>query len=828
MASRFADHPQSVAAQVRLISHADPALLLRSLEACRPGLGRRVFQPSPSGQWLVSRPQLELAARDDGVEPQLSLQLAHLVDALRHLGRHSETEVPFSSARWQSVTTGRTLRTSHGCVENAGFFSPLSTVSKTITHILSKVINIRCQARKFSTVTKKYIQGNDEVSHLMSAQLRQLIVCSLLGNYEHVPPSSRLSEPARSELQQLISSQQLHRWYRVKLQSKKSHTQPKWTWVCKIESSPVGRDFVLDLIQHCPLVVTNALRDFLVHVIRHDSTMLKHLDQLMRLERFTSIVNDAMTKVRRFVSMLLPHRSSCLRLTMSSSPTSPVPAAVRAQCLASLEASTDGSHKRMLDCSYRRPDLHVDQFLLALLKNSPMVQLPASLRQLSQDQQLDAREAASIDALCLQLGTARTAAERAKAMRLLAAQPDAEAKACGSAEYKALDFVTPQQLLELQQLIMKLRPNETHIMSRIVPWLQYFGVGQPVLAYVLTQFGHFHQSSLSTEKLKKRFGVLRSRQPHAYNLLQLSALLVRDVHKHNVTYQLPMHIVRHQMLACQSSIAGVDQSAANALLSSLLQYVFCSVCGTVYSLLRDYKSVYRKAYQHGLRDVSRSYCSGKIYCRRGRVTPHGSCDAQPLKQMLMLGKLLLTSGKLVMLCPQAGCCAPMVVDSERCVFNSKGVACKDCSDLLLSEPQGYAELKLKYRPHRIEVATASKSSITVEELPDAGDMPEPKPKPRPLDCVQCDVCSKWLESLVGMVIVRPDLHLCTANCAKPHVVQQLHDAMRQRPSSTKAELLQLIHALRGRRHDERTEAAAESQRHSLARSKQRNRSKRKR
>lgn len=115
-------------------------------------------------------------------QTQDRMQYCHIYDSFRHVPMHVRF-VKKSHRRMDQVVTSLTLPVEHERVLEAGFFSALNTVKLPMTHIISKVINIRCQARKFSTVTLKLI--NNKNNPEMPSQMRYLLLCSLLGNYAH-------------------------------------------------------------------------------------------------------------------------------------------------------------------------------------------------------------------------------------------------------------------------------------------------------------------------------------------------------------------------------------------------------------------------------------------------------------------------------------------------------------------------------------------------------------------------------------------------------------------------------------------------------------------
>lgn len=175
------------------------------------------------------------------------------------------------------------------------------------------------------------------------------------------------------------------------------------------------------------------------------------------------------------------------------------------------------------------------------------------------------------------------------------------------------NYISNQQIKALRDLIPRLKPLETGIITRIVPWFKYFGIDHQTIDFILDKVEHYHNSTLSTEQLKKHFANLRLYQPHAYNLIQICADMIRDVHKHCITLDLPYHLFYNQIKASQSRMPQL--SVDTSILNNSIHFVYCSICGLIYSLVMDWHSVYKQSYTHGLRDVFVEYTTDKIYCR---------------------------------------------------------------------------------------------------------------------------------------------------------------------------------------------------------------------
>lgn len=569
------------------------------------------------------------------------LTACHVFDSIQHVPL-CKRYVPWTEARYSQVVTGLTLPIEHDRVLEAGFFSALNTVKRPMTHVLSKVINIRCQARKFSTVTVKLIRADRE----MSSQLRHLLLCSLLGNFPHC--SSTLSGVARSAVYSAF-----------------------------LADNARADALFEKLIQNCSLFVINALRDFLIYVIEDESALRQRLLHLMHLERFTTIVNEHMDRVRLYFDRMLRIRTSALTICLNSDNEF-----ASRTVYFDLNKLMSGSHASILKISYRRPNLDIHQFLMGMRKRYPLVPV-AAVHDTEHTEHAEHTEDEEED--------------------------DADVDPDEASE--VLDdpsrYASPNQFKALQDVLVRIDPLQTGALTRVTEFLAYFGVPPAVVEHIQTHIQHYHYSSISTEQLKLKFGSLQQQHPHAYNLLQIASELIKQFNKHHITLDLPAHLMLNQMQAARERVG--LRTNPRLILRSALQFVYCDVCRMVYSLLRDWKSVYKTSYKLGLRDAVVSYIDDSVYCKRTKVNRRGECQAQPLRQINILGKVLMFQGKLIMLCPQQACCAPMVVDSTLCEFTERGIACKDCTEKMQAAPGPLKQLEKRFpcvdwadesKPHR--------------------------------------------------------------------------------------------------------------------------------
>jgi hypothetical protein len=247
-----------------------------------------------------------------------------------------------------------------------------------MTILLSKVLNCRCQGRKYGAVAEKQLfptpsetqryerlvaDPGDPVGrrfvqsyqryHVHQFQFQQVVLCGLLGGYEHCDPASRPDGPTRDRLYELMHAQ--------------SHAARVW---------------MQSLLHGCPALVVWCVRDYLVHALRDNPALLSQVGELMLFDRFQVLVGQAMSTVRRYVQQNLPHAWSVMSQhappsqlcrCMDDPPNTPKgqPKPPRTPCMHEGVRWFDEVttlllpyHQALLDNAYRKPDSGILSFLV--------------------------------------------------------------------------------------------------------------------------------------------------------------------------------------------------------------------------------------------------------------------------------------------------------------------------------------------------------------------------------------------------------------------------------------------------------------------------------
>jgi hypothetical protein len=566
---------------------------------------------------VFDRLRCEALMRDAAVDPYLSWACAQASDALRAQSR-SGLEGRYCGvpdAQFKTVVNFVTLPNLHSDVQGLSYFSELSSLKDTTQYLLSKTLNQRCQSRKIGDVSMRCFDASPEIA----LQLKRIVLCALLGNYETSCATTRPRAECRARLYEIMYDRHahFHGWFKSLL----------------IDGSTI--------VLYC-------LREYLIFAIQDNPGMCAHLQELMRLAEFSAITAHAMNTIRAYVDRNLFEPLSLLSQSVCEGAER-----VALPWCAGLEAELANCQKAVLGISYRRPKRHLFQCFDTVRKKLSLV--------------VNTRLAALVDS-----GAAHAAAEIAS----FASESGGDADAKQDASLSL--FVSDVQLRELNALLSFILPYScADVLKDFLPWLEHFGVSRAVIDYTLSlNMAVGTDEVLSDEKLRKRLLYLREHQPHAYNLIQVVTRMISDRQRIKTLSTLPLHYWRNQIEAIQGrfGVAGTE-----CLLESMIYFVYCEVCGTVYSLLRDFHSVYKQSYTYGYRDAVVDYQTDDIYCKNDKSNHMGTCASAPLTYVLLLGQVIQYQNKTILLCPQLGCGMPMVLDPAYCAFNERGVACCDCT-----------------------------------------------------------------------------------------------------------------------------------------------------
>ncbi len=159
-------------------------------------------------------------ACDPSVDKETSLLMSNVIDASRYSVLSSVRYVKFKDLNFNDIITSQTMPELHSSVMNMSFYAASSETKNAMTHLFNKCGPIPCQLRMFPDVASGYLdesivaklekslksikltkKGKKKMEEkiklrlrkvrLTNQNIRQILLCSLLGNYEHCDPVTR-------------------------------------------------------------------------------------------------------------------------------------------------------------------------------------------------------------------------------------------------------------------------------------------------------------------------------------------------------------------------------------------------------------------------------------------------------------------------------------------------------------------------------------------------------------------------------------------------------------------------------------------------------------
>lgn len=620
-----------------------------------------IVTPSPAGGVgeLYDREAALALLRHPTPLPDTSYACARLLDALRHLPA-AQRLASAADARWGRVASAFSIDPglTHA-VGRISFFSDIADVRDPLASLLSKVLNSRCQSRKYGTVADKALfagaAATDARAGARRAILRHALLAALLGN---LPTASSFVQgtEARSALYDLLEG-------------------------------PLADSFLQSVLHGCPAAAVWAVRELLVHLLVDQPALLDIVSSAIHFERFRELTAAAMAVVRRYLSVHLTRAWSALgqaaRLTepvhctcLCSRRNRQVAPAQR--CLHTSPARAGGwllelaqqlqpFHEPMLNIAYRKPDTSALTFLTGVdvRERAPLVPIPGPPEAPSgaatepepadEEEEIDALMASmsvQVDARALLQSCAEARARREAAARAEQADGAVLANAERYLSRAHLDCVSAlaAEAPSLEELLASYRFHAGEL-----------GMSVQVIEDMLALLAH-HRNGTQTKQQRVRACVALQRlHPHAYNVLQLSVEFMREHRRRDprVVGVLPREAMARQVAELERrwGTPGAVEATAACLHA-------CQVCGKVHSNVRDPRSSYQRYYRHGLRDALKDYETGLVYCRRGKVSFRGACRDVPLAAIPLIGLRVALGDRCYQLCVRCACI--MVPDREAC------------------------------------------------------------------------------------------------------------------------------------------------------------------
>jgi hypothetical protein len=567
----------------------------------------------------VSLDACEMAYRNTELSPALSLAATLVLDAARSL-EEGVRFVEWDKLDWKLPLSVLSLP----CLQQEVFrmaFCSAMTQKSHIVYLFSKTILQRCMTRKFGGVCVRTFKESPQTCEVV----KLIVLACLLGNYEHSKADTRPEPRVRDKLYDLLLDNQ-HR--------------------------PEHHEWFITLVTTCPYLVEFAIRDFVSFHIRDDPAFARHVACLFDLDNFYLVVSKTTEMIRTRVA---------LHFTLGT-PTD--------QMCTDLTSALQPFHTALLALSYRLPKTRAD--LLTAL-TSMRESLPISRKQ---DEPTatssEKNEEEDFDKIQEQLGVINI---KGGEQTLLARDEDeVPVKAEPSVLKVAREVLGDDRFDRLDEWVRTIAPTRRDAVPCLVSLFPLIGVKVASANKILHLIEEFRIGSMNVHALRQ-LKLVREEDPLAYDVLQIMVDLIKQHTRVVLVGRLPAHVIEGQFKAVQNQFKQLVDSQYAVM--DAFDFVWCSVCDALYSMVREFKSSFKKTYRHGLRDAIVDYDTDTCWCWRGKENHIGKCREVPLVRISLFGVMLRHGGRTVALCP--GCAGQMILETELCVFTEYGPVCSMCT-----------------------------------------------------------------------------------------------------------------------------------------------------
>ena len=165
----------------------------------------------------------------------------------------------------------------------------------------------------------------------------------------------------------------------------------------------------------------------------------------------------------------------------------------------------------------------------------------------------------------------------------------------------AQSMIGEARLQRLQSIIQIAAVTRDDCLQLVVNLFPLFGVEVCHARLLLGTLNEYRLGCINDCALPLHLKMIRTASRLAYDMLQISVDLIKHYSRVKLIRKLPAHMIEGQMLAAQNAIPGLAKTEYGLYDSS--EFVWCSICGAVYSMVRESKSNWKKVYKYGLRDV---------------------------------------------------------------------------------------------------------------------------------------------------------------------------------------------------------------------------------
>jgi hypothetical protein len=227
-----------------------------------------------------------------------------------------------------------------------------------------------------------------------------------------------------------------------------------------------------------------------------------------------------------------------------------------------------------------------------------------------------------------------------------------------------------------------------------------------------------------------RLKPIREHFSYTYNLYQ-AAMSMWNMGYVMVTEQLPLSTMISQMRAIAQRYRLQPYGCMDipkALPKRACRFMWCQVCGTIYSIVQKKVKEGKTVYTHGFQNPCVDLLRGTLHCRLPITVGSDNCADHVLKDVDALGKVVsLRKNVAIMMCPQPGCGIFFPINTYTTMWNEHGPSCNVCAETARS------------RRHLVPkfIIDLTQESIRPSGAPLNYDLREGAMIPPPKQCFKC-------------------------------------------------------------------------------------------
>jgi hypothetical protein len=613
-----------------------------------------------------------------------------------------ERYLPWDAFRPRRVTNNVTIPDLSNYIYSLSYKRSLSTQKSKLCYLLSKVLNEKCQARKFSSVFLDCY----EPKHNIAKYIKSIVLCGLLGAYPTSPASSRPRPEVRKKLYELISNcsyipvqanfsksegeEEQKRRHRMHAQRKDGICK-----VCMVDSphgGPQAEQWFLYLMTLGGIVVLYCIREYIHYMLQSNPSLLDKIKEEIKFDETYKVTQEAMCTIRKYFDDHLTNPFSDMYQF-----TDDVMEGRRVFNPSSLDNSDPSSWFYQLSCimypyqrsmlliSHHRSNKTMQESLLTACKKLNMIPLPSATEKQQQEQQhAEILEHIEEKSYLYDSSIARLLQQQQQqqATEMKSSEPNLEENshdAIISEHRKMISLcIKPSQLKAIEAILRRTIKNDrSDAIVIISKFLRLFGVDSNTKQFIRDVITKRKQNKISDEKLRSFLVTLQKKKPHAYNLLQATAYISHNLVAFSINCILPRYITLNQISAIQSRF-GSYMIGSHLIPSTACTIYYCSVCQTIYSIIRDFMYNSRQSHEYGVLNALVDHDTGHMYCKNNVTNGIDSCKDTPLVSINILGLMMRIKDQPIMLCPQLHCGSPMVY-SNQCTWTERGPCCSKCT-----------------------------------------------------------------------------------------------------------------------------------------------------